>query len=160
MRANTFLSLASALLFSGCNLVGGRCSYQLRSLDAAGTVSSNGTELASAQWTSSEQRGSLQGQSVAWLITGSLKGHVTAVSFKDSADPSKVLLDLTVASADKSEISRGAASSSTGAAIAGFHDIVAAGRGIIELQTDLSTTPTVIALTVSSDSDWITPYCS
>jgi len=48
-----------------------------------------------------------------------------------------------------------------GANLAGFHDILAAGRGIIELQTDNSFQSTVsVPLTPTSAGDWVRPYCS
>jgi hypothetical protein len=151
-----------ALAFSGCNLFSGKCTYELRSLDAAGQLNQSGGAFATAQVTLSEQRGSLQGQSIAWLVTGdALKGHVTSASIKDSSSPSQVLLNLPIATADRPEISQGAASSNMGANLAGFHDILAAGHGIVELQTDDSSQPTVtISLTPTSVGDWIRPYCS
>ncbi len=140
----------------------GKCTYELRSLDAAGTINQNGAELVSAQVSLSEQRGSLQAQALAWLVTGDpIKGHVLSASFKDSSNPSQVLLDLPVAGATLPEISRGGVSSATGATLAGFHDILAAGRGIIELQTDMSSQPTItVQLTPINATDWIRPYCS
>ena len=151
-----------ALALSSCNLVRGKCTYELRSLDAAGTINQNGAELVSAQVSLSEQRGSLQAQALAWLVTGDpIKGHVLSASFKDSSNPSQVLLDLPVAGATLPEISRGGVSSATGATLAGFHDILAAGRGIIELQTDMSSQPTItVQLTPINATDWIRPYCS
>jgi hypothetical protein len=161
MRLRLLLYPIAALAFSGCNLLRGRCDYELRSLQADGVVSNGDTELASATIGVSEERGSIQGQSILWLITGSLKGHVLSASFKDGADLSHVLLDLPIAAAERTEISQGTASSATGAPIAGFHDILASGRGVIELQTDLSASPTIqIPMTVTTSGDWIRPYCS
>ena len=150
-----------ALALAGCNVLNGKCTYELRSLDADGVVLENGTDLARGAMTLSEQRGSIQGQTFAWRVTGALKGHVLSASLKDSADPSRVLLDLPIATADRTEISQGSASSATGASLAGFHDILAAGRGVIELQTDLSSQPTVqVQMAATSSTDWIRPYCS
>jgi hypothetical protein len=161
MRLRLLLYPVAALAFSGCNLLRGKCDYELRSLEADGVASSGGTELATATMALSEERGSIQGQSLFWLITGSLKGHVLRASFKDGADLSRVLLDLPIAPAERTEISQGTAASAAGDAIAGFHDILVAGRGVIELQTDLSDTPTVqIAMPATSSGDWIRPYCS
>jgi len=158
---NAFYPLLT-LAFSACNLFNGRCTYELRSLDAAGQINQNGAAFATAQITLSEQRGSLQGQSIVWLVTSTdLKGHVTSASIKDSSNPSQVLLDLSIASADRPEISQGTASSNMGANLAGFHDLIVAGRAVIELQTDLSAQPTVtVPLTATSVGDWIRPYCS
>jgi len=162
MRFPKLLWLFVALAVSSCSLVSGKCSYELRSLDASGTITQNGAELVSAQLSLSEQRGSLQGQALVWLVTGDpIKGHVLSASFKDSSNPSQVLLDLPVAGAGLPEISRGAVSSGTGATLAGFHDILAAGRGTIEIHTDMSSQPTItLQLTPANATDWIRPYCS
>lgn len=162
MRIDHLLLPIAALAFSGCNLYGGKCDYELRSVDVAGQINQNGALFATAQLTLSEQRGSLQGQSIAWVVTSdALKGHVTSASFKDSSNPSQVLLSLSIATADRPEITIGTASSNMGANLGGFHDILAAGRGIIELQTDDASQPTVtLALTPLNVGDWIRPYCS
>lgn len=158
---NAFLPVL-ALALSSCNLVAGKCSYEIRSLDASGQFNQNGSVLATAQITMSEQRGSLQGQSIYWLVTGdALKGHVTSASFRDSSSPSQVLLDLPLATADRTEISQGTTGSNDGVNLGGFHDLIVAGRGIIQLQTDNSAQPTVIVqLTPANVGDWIRPYCS
>lgn len=150
------------VVFSACNLFSGKCTYELRSTDAGGQFNQNGAPLATATASLSEQRGSIQGQSISWLVTGTdLQGHVTSAAFKDVSNPNQVLLNLPIASADRPEITRGAAGSSQGANLAGFHDIIAAGRGVIELQTDISTPPTVpLQLQVTNAGDWIRPYCS
>ncbi|HST08183.1 MAG TPA: hypothetical protein VLJ83_08415 [Gemmatimonadaceae bacterium] len=161
MRARHLLYPLIVVAFTGCDLLGGKCTYELRTLDASGKITDSGTDVAAATLTLSEQRGSLQGQSVSWLITGSAKGHVLSASFKDSTDPAHVLLDLPIASADRPEISQGAASSSTGVALAGFHTILAAGHGVIELQTDFAGQLTIqIPMIADNDTDWIRPNCS
>jgi len=161
MRTQTLLLSVAVLGFSGCNLFRGKCNYELRSLDAAGQISQGGAPFATAQFTLSEQRGSLQGQSVVWLVSAdALKGHVTAASFKDSSNPSQVLLNLGLASAARPEISAGTASSNFGANLTGFENILVAGRGIIELQTDDPAQPTVtVPVTITNDSGWIRPNC-
>jgi len=159
MRPPMILVLAFA--FTGCNAFNGKCTYELRSLDATGAVSESGSELAASEISLSEQRGSLQGQSLNWVVTSStLKGHVLSAALKDNANPSQVLLDLPIASADRPEISRGTAASATGANLAGFHDILAAGRGIVELHTDLSSRPVIQIPLAGNNTDWIRPYCS
>jgi hypothetical protein len=156
MRLRHLYPLA-ALAFSGCNLVAGKCSYEIRSTDAQGQVSGSVT----AQVTLSEQRGSLQGQSFQWLVTSEgLKGHVTSASFKDSSNPGQVLLDLPLSSADRPEITTGGVSTNSGANLAGFRDIIVAGHGVVEMQTDLSSQPITIQLTPTTIGDWIRPYCS
>ena len=162
MRPPNAVYLLLALTLSGCNLTVGRCTYEIRSLDATGQFNQNGAALASAQITMSEERGSIQSQSIYWLVTGdALKGHVTSASFRDSSSPSQVLLDLPLASPDRPEISQGATGSNNGVNLGGFHDLIVAGRGIIQLQTDDSTQPTIIVqLTPTNIGDWIRPNCS
>jgi len=151
-----------ALALTSCDLLSGKCTYEVRSLELSGTVNDNGSPLAAATMTLSENRGSISNQSAYWLVTGDgLKGHVLSASLKDSSDPSKVLLTLGVASADRVEISQGATGTIQGANLGGFHDILAAGRGVIELATDFPGQLTVqIPLHVTSSTDWTRPNCS
>ncbi len=151
-----------ALAFTGCDLLSGSCTYEIRSLQVSGTVSDNGAPLTNATMNMSENRGSIINQSIYWLVTGdALKGHVLSASLKDSSDPSRVMLTLDIASPDRVEISQGATGTLQGASLAGFHDILAAGRGIVELQTDLQARPTIqIPLAVTSSTDWTRPNCS
>ena len=162
MRLKILLYPVAVLALSGCNILSGRCTYEIRSIEGIGTASEGNVPLASAQVSLSEQRGSIQSQSIYWLVTGdALKGHVTSASFKDAANPSQILLELPLASADRAELTQGAASTGTGDNLGGFHDIIAAGRGIVELQTDTPSHPTLqIVLAATNDGDWIRPYCS
>jgi hypothetical protein len=157
-----YIVLGLALAVSGCDLLSGKCTYEIRSLEVAGTINDNGTPFATASMSFSENRGSISNQSVYWLVNGdALKGHVTSASFKNSTDPSKVLLTLDIASPDRVEISQGATGTAQGANLGGFHDILAAGHGIIELATDLPGQLTVqIPLAVTNSTDWTRPYCS
>ena len=161
IRMKSFISLAAiAVTVSGCDALSGRCSYELRSFDGEGTAAVTGGN-ASAQVQLSEQRGSIVRQSFSWTVTGTLKGHVTSASFKDSSNPSTVLLDLPVLAADRTPILEGTADSRDGATIAGFHDILASDRGVIELQTDLAGAPTVtIPIETANASGWVRPFCS
>jgi hypothetical protein len=150
-----------ALVVSGCNALSGRCTYELRSFNGQGDAVVNGAEVASAQVILNEQRGSLAGQSFSWLVTGTLKGHVTSASFKDSTHPTTVLLDLPVLAADRMPILEGDADSRNGASLGGFHDVLAADHGVIELHTDDPANPTVtIPVPGTNSSDWVRPYCS
>jgi hypothetical protein len=148
------------LVFSACNLVREKCTYEVRSLAAAGEFDDAGTALVAAQVVFSETRGSLQYESMSWSVTGTAKGHVLSASFKDINNLSQVLLDLPLASADRPEIAQGAADTRTGASLAGFRDIIAAGHGVIEVQTDLPSRGTVpVQLTPTNVGDWIRPDC-
>jgi hypothetical protein len=161
LRRNVFLAFL-ALTLSSCNLLRGKCTYEIRSLDAAGEVSENGAQLAAVQITLSENRGSIQATSMQWLVIGpTLKGHVLSAALKDASDPSVVRLDLPLATADRPEISQGATSTREGVNFGGIHDLLVAGRGIVELQTDMPSRPTVtIVLVANRIGDWVRPYCS
>jgi hypothetical protein len=160
MRLRRVLVPLILLAFSACNLVREKCTYEVRSLVAAGEFDDAGVALVAAQVLFSETRGSLQYQSMSWSVTGSAKGHVLSASFKDINDLSQVLLDLPLASADRPEIAQGAADTRAGAHLEGFRDIIAAGHGVIEVQTDLPARGTVtVQLTPTTVGDWIRPDC-
>jgi hypothetical protein len=158
-------TLSTLLLFSlaGCsNLLSGTCTFEVRNLVADGSVSDNGTVLASAQVLLSEQRGSTESTSLQVVTLGqTLKGHVLSLAFKDAADPSVVRFNLPVAAAERFEISSGVISTGQGANLGGVRDLLIAGRGIIQLQTDISSSPTVtIPLVAGQLGDWTRPNCS
>jgi len=152
----------AAVMIGACNLFNGRCTYEVRSIQLAGRASQSGTQIAAAEASFSEQRGSVSGGSLYWLVTGStLKGHVLSASLKDAQNPSQVLLDLPLAPAERNEIAQGATDTRSGANLSGYYGIFSVGRGIVELQTDLSSRPTVvIPLEVTGSEDWSRPYCS
>ena len=162
MVVKSYISCALiAVTVSGCNLVSGKCTYELRSFDGQGKGTIGTTEVAAAQVNLSEQRGSIVRQTFSWLVTGSLKGHVTSAAFKDGTNPDQVLLDLPVLGADRMSSLEGVADSREGATIAGFHDILASGHGGIELKTDDPAAPTVIIpIGQINSSGWVRPYCS
>src|SRR3954464_15937511 len=99
MRFRQFLYPLVVLAVTGCDLLGGKCTYELRTLASSGKITDSGTDLRAATMTLSEQRGSIQGQSVYWLIWGSAKGHVISASLHASTDPAHVLLGLQTPSA-------------------------------------------------------------
>ena len=162
MRLRNLLYPALALALAGCNLLSGKCTYELRSLETSGTINENGAELVSAQVLVSEERGSLRNTSLYSLVTGAtLKGHVLSASLKDASDMATVRLALEIATADRPEISQGAADTQNGANLGGVHDFLAAGRGVIEIQTDIPSRQTIVLpLVVTRNGDWIRPYCS
>jgi hypothetical protein len=148
------------LAIGGCRAFGG-CTYEVRDLTASTTVSESGAVADSAQIRLEENRGSINGTSMSWLVTGpTLKGHVLSASFKDAADLSTVRLDLPLASTAQAEITQGSAETRSGANLGGVHDILASGRGVIQLQTDNPSRPTVtFALAAQNVGDWIRPNC-
>ena len=160
MRSSIGLPLI-ALTVSGCNLLGGKCTYEIRSYTGQGNAIQGGAPAATATVNLSEQRGSIVAQSFQWLVTGGLKDHVTSASLKDSQNPSAVLLDLPVLGPDRDPILEGAADTRQGASLGGFHDILTSNRAGIELKTDDPATPTVIVpITTLNATDWVRPYCS
>jgi hypothetical protein len=159
---NTFASLLFFSLAGCSNLLGGKCTFEVRNLVADGSVSDAGTVLASAQVLVSEQRGSRVSTSLQEVTLGTtLKGHVLSAAFKDAANPSVVRFNLPVAAAERFEISAGTVSTELGANLDGVRDLLIAGRGIIELHTDIPERPTVtISLVAGPPGDWSTPNCS
>jgi hypothetical protein len=136
MKLRSFL-LFALLAVSDCGYFDA-CQYEIRSLQASGNAIENGVVLVAVQLTVSEQREIDPNKSIYWLLTGdSMKGHVISAVFKDSSDPSRVLLSLPVSSASQATLSEGARSEKTDAVdLSGFFDLVSAGRGIVEIQTD------------------------
>jgi hypothetical protein len=162
MRCRYLFYSSVAFALTGCNLVAGKCTYEIRSLDAAGLIGQPGAPFASAQLSMSEQRGSLQGASINWMVTSdALKGHVLSASFKDSSSPTQVKVDLPLAAADRPEITSGSTGTREGTNLSGVRGAITANHAVIELQTDDSSQPTVtIPLTPGTVGDWIRPYCS
>ena len=146
--------------FGSCRVFGS-CNYEVRDLDASSTISESGAVADSAQIRLEENRGSINGTSMTWLVTGAtLKGHVLSASFRDAADLSTVRLDLPLAPAAQAEITQGSAETRSGANLGGVHDILASGRGVIQLRTDDASRPTVtFALAAQNVGDWIRPNC-
>lgn len=162
---NLFRLLPLALIaLPGCAYFDG-CNYEIRSVQASGEANSNGIPLAAAQIVLSEQRGSDPDRSLYWIITGvNMKGHVVSAAFKDSSDPSSVLLSLPLSTAAQASVSEGTKSDKTGTNLSGFFDLVSAGRGILEIQTDLyaidGNNVITVPVTVTQKQDWTRPNCS
>jgi hypothetical protein len=151
-----------ALVASNCMALSGKCIYETRSLQASGRVEENGTELAAGKVTQSETRDYNPEKSMYWLVTGaSLKGHVTSATFRNSTDPTRVLLTLGLFPPEQAQITEGAVSDKTGTDLGGFWEVLSANTGVIQLDTDIPTRPTVtIPLTVTQKQNWIRPNCS
>jgi hypothetical protein len=149
-----------ALALGGCSSFG-NCNYEVRDLDVSTTITESVGVPDSAQIRLEENRGSINGTSMSWLVTApTLKGHVLSASFKDAADLSTVRFDLPLAPAAQAAITQGSADTRSGANLGGVHDILANGRGVIQLQTDNPSRPTVtFALTSHNVGDWFRPNC-
>ena len=159
MRLQWLVYPLLTLAFGGCSAFG-NCSYEVRDLDASAMISENIGAADSAQVRLEENRGSINGTTMTWLVTApTLKGHVLSASFRDAADLSQVRLDLPLATA-QAAITQGSADTRSGANLGGVHDILASGRGVIQLQTDDPARPTItFALAAHNVGDWFRPNC-
>jgi len=146
--------------FASCRAFGS-CSYEVRDLDASAAVSENVGVADSAQVRLDENRGSINGTAMSWLVTApTFKGHVLSAAFKDAADLSTVRLDFPLAPAAQAAITQGAVDTRSGANLGGVHDILASGRGVIQLQTDDPSRPSItFALVAHNIGDWFRPNC-
>lgn len=155
MRLQWVLYSLIALAFGGCTGFG-NCSYEVRDLDASSALSQN-----SARIRLEENRGSINGTSMSWVVTApSLKGHVLSATFKDTAAVATIRLNLPLSPAAEAEITQGSVDTRSGANLGGVHDILANGRGLIELLTDDPSRPTVtFALTMHGVGEWFRPNC-
>jgi hypothetical protein len=161
MRLHNVLYPLIALALSGCGIGNAKCTFDQRDLEANGAITENGAELVAAQVVLGEQRGSVEETAIYWRLTGTtLKSHVLSAALKDASDLSQVRLDLQLTSA-ATEISVGSLHMSAGANLGGFRDFLAAGRGVIEVKTDMPARPTItFPLPATRVGDWITPNCS
>jgi hypothetical protein len=151
-----------ALVASNCMLLSGRCIYEIRYVQASGRVEENGTELAAAEVSLSERRDSDPEKSMHWHVTGAgVAGHVSSVTFRNSSDPARVLLTLATSPFEQAQNSDGAVSDKTGTNLGGFWEVLSANTGLIQMETDIPTRPTItIPLTVTQKQNWTRPYCS
>jgi hypothetical protein len=155
------ICLALALAASGCRLLDfDSCLYELRGVEAAGTISEGGSELLYGRLNLVEQRDYQPEKSLIWQLRGApLKGHVTSAVFRD-VDQSKTLFLLTLSPAPASDIGGGAASQSAGDDLNGFYDVLAADRGVIDVRTDLPGRDSIrLSITKTFQEDWYRPKC-
>lgn len=155
----SLLFLAVPLLLSNCLLLSGRCVYELRGVNTAGSFIENGTEIAYAELIEDEQRDSEPDKNMSWQIRGpSLKGHVTKIVLRDN---SKVYYDFPIADPAIPMLSNGFVRQSEGANLNGFYDLLGSNRAMIVITTDLPGRQTItITLLTTYKSDWNRPYCS
>jgi hypothetical protein len=161
MRLRHWVIPLLTLAFSNCTLVSGKCSYEVRSLQAAGRIDDGGSELVSGELGLTEQRDLNPNKYMYWLLTGPpLKGHVLSAAFKDASNPSVVLLNLPIADATRTSLSEGGAEERAGANLDGFFELISEGRGVFELQTDQPSRPTItLPVTTTQREDWVRPNC-
>jgi hypothetical protein len=161
MRLRHWVIPLLTLAFSNCTLVSGKCSYEVRSLQAAGRIDEGGSELVSGELGLTEQRDLNPNKYMYWLLTGpSLKGHVLSGAFKDASNPSLVLLNIPIADASRTSLAEGGAEERAGANLDGFFELISEGRGTFELQTDLPSRSTItLPVTTTQREDWVRPNC-
>jgi hypothetical protein len=149
------------LLASSCLLLNGRCIYELRSLQATGQVIS-GADSIGGQVSLFEQRDSDPNKSMYYLLVSpTLKSHVGSASFRDSRNPSQILVNLPLDAPTQDPIAEGELSDRNGTSLDGYFELITAGRGILVLEMDLSSSSSItIPLTVTQKQDWTRPYCS
>ncbi|MFN2602234.1 MAG: hypothetical protein ABR582_05695 [Gemmatimonadaceae bacterium] len=162
-RATRYLLPAClAISLGGCRLFEfDNCLYELRGVEGAGTITENGTELLYGRLNLLEQRDYQPDKSLIWEVRGApLKGHVTSATFRDVADPSKVLLMIPLSSPSVTAIAGGAANQSAGAELNGFFDVLAANRGVIDVRADLPGRDSIrVPLAITFHEDWYRPKC-
>jgi hypothetical protein len=149
------------LLASSCLLLNGRCIYELRSLQASGQVIS-GADSIGGQVSLFEQRDSDPNKSMYYLLVSpTLKSHVVSASFRDSRNPSQILVSLPLDAPTQDPIAEGELSDRNGSSLDGYFELITAGRGILVLEMDLSSSSSItIPLAVTQKQDWTRPYCS
>jgi hypothetical protein len=142
-------------------LLDGRCIYELRSLEASGQALTDADSV-SGEVTLFEQRDSDPSKSMHYLIIGpTLQSHVLSASFRDAQNPSVVLADLALDAPTQGTLAEGELSDRSGTNLNGYFELITAGRGILVVETDLSSTPSItIPLTVTQRQNWTRPYCS
>lgn len=154
-----FLLAPAALFFTNCMLLSGRCVYELRNVNAEGTVVENSVIIAAASLTESEQRDYQPDKDMSWQITGSvLKGHVQKITLQEGAT---VRYEFPIDDAVRPSLSSGFVRQSEGANLNGFFDLLTDRKGTVVITTDIPSRSTVtIPLLNIQDSDWNRPYCS
>src|SRR5215211_3859040 len=131
----------AAMSTSSCLLFSGRCIYETRNVITRGIISENGAAILTAEVIVGEQRDSDPDKDFHWQITGAtLVGHVQSISFVDNTAKSKVLYELPLftGSVPNFLISSGAVRQTEGAKLNGFFDVLAKGRGLLLIRTDLT----------------------
>ena len=148
-----------ALLFNNCMLLSGRCVYELRNVNAEGTLVENNVIVAAASVMESEQRDYQPDKDMNWQITGSvLKGHVRKITLQEG---STVRYEFPIDDAARPSLSSGFVRQSEGANLNGFFDLLTDRKGTVVITTDIPSRSTVtIPLLNIQSSDWNRPYCS
>ncbi len=159
-----FFKIAGAVLIAtqaSCALLNGGCDFESRDVRAAGRIDEGGALLVSADVSVHETRGGLTQGEVHGQVDGpTLKGHVLSALIKDAAGSSRTVV-LTVAPASSSSLAYGGEDAKSGFDLSGFHEVLVANNGIVEIKTDIPSRPTILVpLLVTLVTGWVRPNCS
>jgi hypothetical protein len=144
-------------------ILSGRCIYEIRVVGTNGTLSENGTVIATAEVIESEQRDTDPDKDLSWRISSAaLLGHVQSIVLVDNTDKATVLYDFPIVTfPGQNVIASGFVQQSTGAKLNGFFDLLSRNRGLLIIRTDIPGRAVIeIPITVSYKEDWNRPYCS
>jgi hypothetical protein len=143
-------------------LFSGRCLYESRGVNAAGSVATSTSDSASAILVEGEQRDYEPDRNMSWQILGAdLKNHVQSIALLESATASTPRFTFPLHPSTIPPLSSGFVRESEGTDLRGMFDVLSSGKAVIRIATDLSDNSTVvIPLTVIQRNDWSRPYCS
>jgi hypothetical protein len=121
-------------------------------------LTEGGAELLYGRVNIGEQRDYQPDKSMVWELRGpSLQGHVTLAALRDAADESKTLY---VFPPTGGGISSGFVTQNGGANLNGFFEVLAAGRAVIDVRTDIPGRESLRLIpTKTFQQDWTRPKC-
>ena len=150
------------VLATSCNILSGRCLYELRNAQAFGGVSLGGADSLTASIVETEQRDYQPDKDMSWqIVAPALKGHVQKIVLLESGTATAPRYDFTIAPETVSALSNGFVSQSGGADLNGFYDLLTSGTAVIRVTTDIpGKTQIDLVLQNVQKTDWNRPYCS
>jgi len=153
------LSLMLLVLVSGCSILDfDSCLYEVRATEASGQLLEGTSEVLYARVNIGEQRDYRPDKSMIWELRGTpLQGHVTSAVFRDAADDSKTLFTFPLTGAG---LSTGSVTETGGANLNGFFEVIATGRGVVDVRTDVPGRESLrVTLAKTFQNDWFRPKC-
>jgi hypothetical protein len=154
--------LALAVVVSSCNILSGRCLYELRNAQVYGAASLGGTDSLAANIIETEQRDYQPDKDMSWQIVGpALKGHVQKIVLLENGTATTPSYEFPIASESVPALSNGFVSQAQGANLNGFYDLLTSGTAVIRVTTDIpGKTQIDVVLKNVQKTDWNRPYCS
>jgi len=154
--------LGIVVLASGCNILSGRCLYELRNAQAFGGVSLGGNDSLTANIVETEQRDYQPDKDMSWqIVAPALKGHVQKIVLLETGTATTPKYEFPVAPETVAALSNGFVTQSAGADINGFYDLLTSGTAVIRVTTDIpGKTQIDLVLKNVQKTDWNRPYCS